>query len=154
MVSHEESIWVVVANSNICRIYNYSKINKHIQLLKELNHPENKLKDIDLTSDKPGRYQSSQSAHGAYSQATDPKEIKIDHFSKEVAQQLDHGRNLHEYKKLIIIISPHMYGLILNNINSHVKNLISHTFEKDLINLNQSELLEFLKIHTKYPHEN
>ena len=65
--------------SNTCRIYQYSKKPTQLTLLKELKHPENKLKDIDLTSDKPGHYKSSSATHGAYSQPSDPKEIKIEY---------------------------------------------------------------------------
>jgi len=153
MTLNQNSIWVVTTDSNTCRIYNYSKKPAQLTLLKEIKHPENKLRDIDLTSGKPGRYKSSGSAHGAYSQPTDPKEIKIEDFSREIAAELDHGRTTLAYKKLIVIAPPHMNGLISQHINKHVKELIAHNFEKDLVHLHDHELLIFLKDHTRYPDE-
>ena len=141
-----EITWVIVLNSNICRILKYSKKLKHLEPIKELNHPENKLRDIDLTSDKAGRYRSSNLAHGAYTQSTDPKAIKIDNFAREVANELDHSRNNQAYNKLIIIAADHMNGLLNKHINKHVKGLITKNIdiEKDLIHQTNQDLLEIL----------
>jgi protein required for attachment to host cells len=149
-MSSSQAAWVVNTDSNTCRIYQYSKNPTQLTLLKEISHPENKLRDIDLTSDKPGRYKASNSSHGAYSQRTDPKEIKIDDFSREIARELDNGRNTNAYKNLIIIAAPHMNGLLFQHFNKNVKNLVTHNLEKDFIHLADHELLEMLKTHTKY----
>lgn len=146
--------WVVTTDSNTCRIYEYKRKPAQLTLLHELQHPENKLKDIELTSDRPGHYKSSRDAHGAYSQQTDPKEIKIDNFSREISKALDQGRNSHAYQNLIIIASPHMKGLLFQHINKHVKDLVSHSIDKELTHLPQHDLLEFLRVHTQYPDEN
>jgi len=141
------SIWVVVADSNMCRIYHYSKKPMRLSLIKELNHPENKLRDMDITSSKPGRYQSDNSSHGTYSQQSDPKEIQIDNFFREIANELDHGRNIQAYENLIIITTPHMTGLLFKHINKNVKNLVLNNIEKDMTRLPESELLSFLNEH-------
>lgn len=152
-MTSNHTLWVIIANSNTCRIYQYCKKPAQLTLLKELQHLENRLKDIDLTSDKPGHYKSSNATHGAYSQPTDPKEIKIDGFSREIAEELDHGRNTNAYKNLIIIAPPHMNGLLFQHINKHVKDLVAHDIEKDLIRLPEHELLDFLREHTRYSDE-
>lgn len=143
-------IWVTTIDSTTCRIYEF-KNHKHISLIREIIHPENKLRDIELTSDRPGRYKSSNSSHGAYSQPTDPKEILIDNFSKEVAHELDAGRTKNCYERLIIIAPPHMNGLLSKNINKHVNQLISHRINKDVMHLTEHELLNFITTHAQYP---
>ena len=150
---NQQSGWVVNTNSNTCKIYHYCKKPISLALVKEINHPENKLRDIELTSAKPGHYQSKGSAHGAYSQPSDPKEIKIEAFSKEIATVLDHGRNSNNYQYLIVIAAPHMHGLLLQQMNKHVKSLITHHIEKDLIGFSENQLLDFLREHTKYSDE-
>jgi protein required for attachment to host cells len=139
--------WVLITNSNTCRIYNYSRNPELLTLVKEIKHPENKLRDIDLTSDKPGRYKASGDAHGAYSQPSDPKEIKIDEFSREIAKVLDHGRTTHAYGKLIVIAPPHMDGLLSQHLNKHTKDLVIHNIKKDIPNYTDKELLDFLHQH-------
>ncbi|HSW93231.1 MAG TPA: host attachment protein [Gammaproteobacteria bacterium] len=153
MMSSDHVTWVVTTDSATCRIYQYSRKTAHLLLLKELTHPENKLRDIDLTSDKPGHYKSSHNTHGAYSQQSDPKEIKIENFSREIATALDQGRNIHAYENLIIIAASHMKGLLFQHINRHVKDLVTHSIEKDLIHLPHQELLDFLRVHTQYSDE-
>lgn len=153
MSSNHHMTWVLTTDSNTCRIFHYIKKANQLTLLKEILHPENKLRDIELTSDKPGHYKSSNSTHGSYSQPTDPKEVKIEVFSREIAKELDHGRNTNAYETLIVIAPPHMNGLIFQHVNKHVKNLVTHNIEKDVVNLPIHELLSFLRMHTKYPNE-
>lgn len=138
-------IWVVTANSNMCRIYHFDKHPKKITLLKEINHPENKLKKSDyLTSDRPGRYHTDNSAGGAYSPHSDPKEVAIDSFSREIANELNSGRNTNAYKNLIVVADPHMQGLLFKHLDKHVKDLITNEIQKDIMQLTEHELLQFL----------
>lgn len=150
MSSNQSLTWVINTDSNTCRIYTYNKKTHQLALIKEIQHPENKLRDIDLTADKPGHYRTDGSAHGAYSQPSDPKEIKIADFSREIAKELDHGRNTHAFSKLIMIAPPHMNGLLFQHINKHVKELVTHNIEKDMLHLADHELLNFLTEHTRY----
>ncbi|CEG57278.1 host attachment protein [Legionella fallonii] len=147
MTSNQHATWVLITDSNDCRIYQYIKKPHQLTLIKEIKHPENKLRDTDLTSDKPGHYGTSSSARGAFSQQTDPKEIKIEDFSRSIAKELDSDRNTNAYEKLIVIAPPHMNGLLFQHINKHVKELITHNIEKDLLHLKEHELLEFLHTH-------
>ena len=136
--------WIVTTDSNTCRLYNYNASPEQLTLIKEIKHPENKLRDTDLTSDKPGHYKTSGSAHGAFSQPSDPKEIKIEDFSREIAKALEHGRSTHAYEKLIVISPPHMDGLLLKHMNKHVRDLVTHNIKKDVPHLTDRELLDFL----------
>lgn len=144
-------IWVINTNSNLCHIYNYQKSPAELHLIKEINHPENKLKKSDfLTSDKPGHYQADGTNGGAFSQRTDPKQIAIDDFAREIARELNHGRTTNAYEKLIIITTPQMNGLLLQHLDKHVKDLISNTIQKDLQHLTDKELLTILKTDARF----
>ena len=138
IMKSQQLTWLVVFDSTICRIYDYSKNN--LALVKQIEHSENKLKDIEITSDKPGRYQSS-GAHGTYSQESDPKAIQIERFSKEIAKILEHGHAVNDYEKLILVSSPPMHGLLLKDINKQVEKLISRVIPKDLVHVSEADLL-------------
>ena len=147
-------IWVVIANTNTYRIFNYDKNHAKLSLLKEISHPEMRLKASDtLTTDRPGHYQISESARGAYSPHMDAKEVEIDNFSREIAEELDKGRKIHAYEKLIIIAPPHMHGLLNHHFNKHVKDLVVNSIQKDLHHLSNHELVEFLQTHVQYADE-
>jgi protein required for attachment to host cells len=144
-------IWVINSNSNLCRIYDYHKVPAQLTLLKELSHPEARAKNSDyLTSDKPGTYIASDTAHGSYSPHTDPKTVEVEKFSREIALELNHGRKVNSFEKLIIITTPHMSGLLLNQLDKQVKKRVTHKFQKDLLHLSEKELLLYLKENAKY----
>jgi len=142
--------WVVIFNSIECRIYDYKKSDE-LRLLKEIQHPENKLRDIEITSDKPGHYKSGQTTRGTYAQRTDPKEIKLEEFVREIAHELEHGRGKNFYENLILVSPPHVGGLLLLYLNHHVKELIRNNIHKDIISLPDHELINFLHTYAKYP---
>ena len=140
--------WIVAANTNKCCIYHFDKNPKTVSLLKEINHSENRLKKSDyLTSDKPGRYQTDGSAGGTYSPHTDPKAAEVDSFAREIAHELNHGRNVQAYKNLIIITPSHMNGLLHQHLDKHVNELIISEIQKDVMTLSHHELLAFLEEH-------
>jgi protein required for attachment to host cells len=149
MGSISNGIWIVITDSNTCKFYDYSKEQVELSFLKEIQHIENKLRDIDLTSDKPGHYKSGVSARGTYSQPSDPKEIKIESFAMEIAKELDNGRNNHAYHNIIIFAPPHINGLLFKHLNEHVKKLVLHNVKKDLLYVKNDALLNIVQEHIK-----
>lgn len=144
---HEKNgAWFVIADTNICKIYSHDTKLHQLHLCKEIEHPENKLKNVDLVSDGPGSYQAMH-ARGAYAPPSDPKEVKIDTFAREIAEALNADRNNQLYNKLVIIALPHMNGLICKHLNKHVKDLVAHNIEKDLLHLQDHELVHFIQLH-------
>lgn len=145
-------IWVVAANSVTCRIYHYDKHPAKLTLIKEIFHPENRLKKEDyLTSDKPGHYQGGDASRGAFSPRTDPKDVEIDNFAREIAKELEQGRKTGAYEKFIIMTTPHMDGLIFSHTDKHVKKLIANNIQKDPQNFSQHDLLNYIVEHAQYP---
>lgn len=142
-------VWVVSANTNTCRIYDYQK-PKTLNCIKEIQHPESKLKTSELVTDKPGHYQAGNTGRGAYSPRTDIKDVEKDKLARAIALEVNAGRNQHAFDELVIIAEPHMNGLLFNHFNKHVKDLVSKNIKKDLHALKEDELLGFLKVNTRY----
>ena len=134
--------WIITANTNKCCIYDYQK--NDLQLLKEINHPENKLKSSELGTDKPGRYKTSTSNRGAYSPHTELDEIKVDDFARELAKELNEARNRNDYDELVIIMPAQMDGLLSKHLDKNVKELIKQTIQKNIMHSSEKELLDFL----------
>lgn len=149
MNASKKPTWLVATDSSTCRLYEYCEKSHQLNLVKEISHPENRFKDIELTSDRSGSFKVNGGAPGAFAQASDPKEIKIEEFSKEIAKELDHARAINAYEKLIVVSAPHTNGLLLQNLNKHVKALITHNIKKDILHLKNKELLTFIHDHTR-----
>ena len=143
-------IWVINSNSNTCRIYLYNKAHAKLDLVKEIEHPENRLHTRDLISDGPGKYKTSGGAHGSYSQPSDPKEVKIDSFMRDIAKELNSERTKNSYEKLIVISPSHTNGLLMQHMDKHVKELIISNIQKDLLHLNDRDLLSILQSTPNY----
>tara|TARA_R110000868_G_scaffold124779_2_gene329640 strand:- start:11136 stop:11579 length:444 start_codon:yes stop_codon:yes gene_type:complete len=145
-------IWVITANTNMCHIYKYNKAPPELFLLKEINHPELRAKTGDsMTTEQPGHYRTKGPTYEAYTPSVDPKEVAVEQFSQEISKILDHSRSTNEYEKLIIVTLPHMNGLLFKHLNKHVKSLVINNIQKDVMQLENNDLLNFLKEHTKYP---
>ena len=140
--------WVVVANSNQYRIYHYHRKDQILALLQECQHPENKCKEHDILSDRQGRYATNHAAHGAYTQPVDPMEESIDRFARNLADALEQGRNQNAFDALILIIPPDMEGRLLHHLNKHVKPLIQHVIQKNIVQCDEKALLECLHKYT------
>lgn len=139
--------WIITANTNNSRIYNYQ--SNELKLIKEIDHPENKLKSHELGSDKPGRYQSNDSSRGAFSPHTALDEINVDDFAREIAVELNEARNQNAYDELVVIMPAQMEGLFSKHLNKNVKALIKHTIQKNIMHLSEKELLDFLNENSR-----
>lgn len=144
---------IVNTNSNTCHIYSYSLDDKiaKLALLKEIIHPQSRLKNSELTADKPGHYQAGESARSAYSPHMDAKQVEVDKFARDIAVALNHERNTNGFDKLIIISPPHMQGVLALHLDKQVAHLITQLIHKDLQHYSERELLDFLK--NECPHQ-
>lgn len=141
---------VLIADSTTCRFYDLQMKPMKLQLVREFNEPENRLKDSEITEDKQGRYQATEgqgTAHGAFQPRSDPKDVKIDDFAREIAKELDEQRKKNAFESLIFITSAKMTGLILKHCTDEVKKLPSLNFEKNMPWLSDNQLCDFLKDH-------
>lgn len=141
-------LWVITMNTNNCRVYHYQKHLKKLTLLKELDHPENRLKNHELLSDRPGHYnKSKEGSRGSYEPTSDAKENVISHFSRDIAKLLHSAKQDKLYEKLILITHPHMLGLLNQHLDKSIQPLITQTINKDLQTFSEQELLTYLIEH-------
>ena len=85
--------WILIANSSLARIYKLEK-NHQLAELNVFEHPESRLHNLDLVSDKPGRdFESGGTRRHALEQKTSPKKQEFSHFAKLLADYLEEERN-------------------------------------------------------------
>lgn len=141
-------LWVVTANTNNCRVYHYQKHLNKLTLIKELNHPENRLKNREITSDRPGHYnKSTLGTRGAYEPPSDPKENQINLFSRDIAKLLNTAKQDKLYEQLILITDSHMLGLLNQHLHKSVSANITQTINRDLQAFSDKELVGYLAEH-------
>lgn len=135
--------WIILANGNMYRIYNYEESHRELTLLKEMQHPESKEKISDLMTDKPGHYKTREGSRGSFSPHSDPHENEIDAFLQTLAKEIETGRVTNQYNDIILIAPSHINGMLSKHINKHTK--VSGQILKDYTNFTQKELLNYLR---------
>jgi len=138
--------WVLIANGSQARLFETEQRPRTLNLITEFNHPESREKGVNLASDRAGHFQgdTTGASHGAFNEATDPKEYEMDRFAQELVKELEAGRTTNRYQKLIVASSPHFLGLLNKHMSESLSKLIDKNLDKDYTALSEAELLERL----------
>lgn len=125
-----------------------------MELLHEIPHPEGRLQDKEITTDRPGRSfkSASQERHG-YTPPQMPHEQLSDQFSKEIATFLDQGRNNHLYERLVLVAEPRFLGYLRQNLNDATKKHVAGSLDKDLVESSLDDLPKQLGNLTRIPYQ-
>ena len=140
--------WVLVANASEARLFQRQKAGQGLELIKEFSHPESRAKGIELASDGPGHFQSS-GARGAFADTTTPKEYEAERFSMELVKALEAGRVANSYQRLVLVASPHFYGLLNSHMGSQISAMVDIHLSKDYTKLAAKELYDQLSEHVR-----
>ncbi len=136
--------WIMVANSNDCRIYEYDQHIEKLNLIDEIKHPENRLKNHDLDTDRPGHYQSPGFARGAYEPEKTTHDHAVENFAREMALKLNAGRNKHAYESLVLLMPPAIEGLLLKHLKKQILCMVQQIIQKNMVHLSEHELKQYL----------
>lgn len=137
--------WIITLNAVHSKIYDYHLNKRSLNLIKELEHPQSRIKSSELVTDHPGSYKTGGSIRGACEWHNDPKKVEIDHFIKSIADELALGKNQHQYDELIIFATPSIVGLLIQHLNKQVSQCIIGRVKKDYVNLDLNELQNYLR---------
>lgn len=136
--------WIMVANSNDCRIYEYDQHIEELNLIEEIKHPENKLKNHDLVTDRPGHFKARAGGRGSYDDETTAHDIAVENFVKEIAARLNAGRTHHDYDSLVLLMPPAIEGLLLKYLKKPNLALIQQIIQKNMMHLSKHQLKQYL----------
>ena len=133
--------WLIVANSSLARIF---KINNGRELAEViiLEHPESRLHNLDLVSDKPGRnYESAGVSRHAYEPKVLPKRHEFAVFAKTIADYLSIHYNDEVFDSLYIAANPALLGLLRQELHANIARAIKEEIDKDLTHVKTEEIL-------------
>lgn len=138
--------WILIANASQARLFKSEKPYHEIELIKEFNHPESRAKTSDLVTDNNGRIlnRGRSSPSSVYQEPTSPKEVEMERFAHELAEQLNSGRTSNQFSGLVLIAPSQFHGLLSKFCNNHVRNLIIRTIDKDYTKFKERDLKKML----------
>ncbi len=111
--------WVLVADKSRARIFRAEKPASPLQEIKDLTHPEARLHEGDLITDKTG----GEPIH---------KQDGADRFAADVCAELDKSRISDALHKLYVVAAPTFLGLLRKHQSSGLKQIIAGELDKNL----------------------
>jgi protein required for attachment to host cells len=139
-----KNAWLVVANSSMAHIYKIETKKKLVEV-KTMDHPESRLHNLDLVSDKPGRdFESLGFGRHALEVKVTPKHQEFILFAKEVADYLEAARQQGQFHDLYIAASPSLLGLLRQALSPGTMKLIQGEVDKDMTHMKPAEIMTHL----------
>jgi protein required for attachment to host cells len=137
--------WIVAADSSKARIFK-AMPGKPLEELETLTHPESRLADRDMASDRPGltMERGGERRHGM-EPSSDPKRQEAVIFARQVAGNLDKARSLQKYQELIIVAAPAFLGMLREQLSRQVEQTIIREISKNISALSASEIQAHLR---------
>ncbi|MEQ8660814.1 MAG: host attachment protein [Gammaproteobacteria bacterium] len=140
---HEK--WLVVADRSGARIMAVRDGGKVLEPRVTLEHPEGRLQDRQIDSDRPGRSFDSggEGRHAMTREESASERIAAD-FAREIASHLDKARGAGRLDELVLVAEPRFLGLLRDAVDKHTAGCVIASVDKDLAHLAPDELVAHL----------
>lgn len=128
-------IWILAANSGNATLFAADSPTAPLTELMSFDNPEARVKQMELTSDRPGR-----SFVSHMEVAVDPKEQEQIRFAKLIADRLEKGRVDNDFDRLVVVAAPAFLGQLRANFGAPLGSLVSLEMDKDYTALRPEDL--------------
>ena len=133
--------WILVADSARARVFSVDSAIGPLEPIEQLVHPESRLHDRDMKSDRPGRvFDSHGEGRHSTGKAVSPKEQEALRFAGEIASYLERGRVNGGFRRLVIVADPRFLGSLRATLAPEVKKLVTLEVNKDLSKEKDSDI--------------
>lgn len=140
-----EKTWIVVADASRARLLVRTGKGGSLEEPEDLVHPEGRMPDRDIVSDRPGRsFDSAGEGRHAMEPRTDPGQEAAQEFAREVADVLEGHRAKGDFQRLILIAAPRFLGMLRDHLGKDTRRLVDGELDKDLVRADLEEILRHL----------
>ena len=138
--------WILVASRSGASLFESNWPGETMRRLQDIPHPEGRLQNSEIDSDKPGRaFDSMGEARHSMSKELDATEKVAQQFARELAELLNKNRNTNVYDKIILMAAPKFLGLLRAALDSNTAALVVQTVNKELLEVSQEDVISYLK---------
>ncbi len=138
------TFWALVANNGSAKLFEIKGMGKHVRMLREISHPDGRVKKGETTTDKPGRtFSPSGSGSFPVSSEIDSHKQATQEFARQLVQILKGGSENKEFDRFSIIAAPSLLGELNKQMPDKLKGAFDKQINKDLPDsLNEKELVD------------
>jgi protein required for attachment to host cells len=123
------TIWVIVADSSRARIFSAEKPDSMLKEVQTLAHPEARMHEGDMVSDRSGRGRGIGHDMGHESAAKEEENIQ---FAARLCETLESARIKGQLIRAYIVAEPRFLGMIRKHCSGALQNLIEAEIPKNL----------------------
>jgi protein required for attachment to host cells len=141
-----KKILILVANRSVARLFGTDdRRGEPLHELATLTHPEGRLQDHDLVSDRPGRAFDSL---GHHRHAADPDTTAEEHeaeaFAIELTRRLHKDRAESRFDALALVAAPDFLGLLRKHLDAPTRQRVFLEVDKNLAHLDAAAIRDHL----------
>ena len=139
--------WVAVCNGWRAQVYEWAGPGGPLLQLQIMVHTESRSRNLEITTDKPGRTQhrTRDGKRGSMAPPTYPKDVERQIFAREVAGFLSSRARRGEFVDLVLIAPPRFLGLLRELLSDLPQTMAIKTVDKDLTAVKPKDLMEALE---------
>lgn len=139
--------WVAVCNGWRAQVYEWVRPGGPLLQLQVMVHTESRCRNLDISTDKPGRTQhrTRDGKRGSMDPRTFPKEVERQIFAREVAGFLSSRAKRGEFGDLVLVASPSFLGLLRELLSDLLQDIAVRTVDKDLTAVTPQDLKKILE---------
>lgn len=138
--------WILVANRSGASLFESNWPGETMRRLQDIPHPEGRLQNTEIDSDKPGRaFDSTGEGRHGMSKEHQATEKVAQQFAHELGELLNKSRNTNVYDKLVLIAEPKFLGLLRAALDSNTAALVVQTVNKELLAVSPEDVISYLK---------
>lgn len=138
--------WILIANAAEARLFEAAAEDGPLVERAGFRSPESRLHGIEFTRDRAFRVQESATParHGIEPRQDPHDKVSVD-FARELAAVLQHGRNEHDYQRLVLVAPPRFLGQLRQALDTQVARRVVDSRDKDLVNASPAEIEALLR---------
>jgi len=126
--------WFLVADSSRARLYEVEKRSAPFVEVESFDHPEGRLHEGDLVSDRPGSDGGSiGQGRRVYDEQTSAREQEDIRFASTLAEHMAAARNAGDLERLVLVAPPAFLGLLRDKLSKEVMSRVSKQIDKNLV---------------------
>ncbi len=146
-----ETTWILIAHRSGARLFAHNGRGTGLTLVKDIAHPQGRLKNQALDADNPGRSfdRFGQGRH-AMSRENEPTAQIADRFAKQLAELLQDGAARRQYAKLVLAAEPGFLGALRANLSRQTADKVIASLDKDLAQVRDQDLPAILPTSSDY----
>lgn len=141
----KKTVWIVVANRAVARLFQANQPLGPIEEIEAFIHPEGRMQDQELVSDRSGR---GFDRFGSGGHAEDPDTTataqETTNFALALARFLQKGRSDGRFDTLALIAAPAFLGVLRERLDSPTRDRVTLEVDKNLVHLDPAAIRAYL----------